>query len=100
MFWKETFFEKMRKEWLRQIAKIQYYSGGNWYDAVITEKSISGNTLRVKSTTNDNEAMTITAVRIIDLSGDVAGECTANITKSAEQGILTLWEFPIYEVEV
>lgn len=100
MFWKETFLAKMRKEWLRQIAKIQYCADGKWYDAVITEKSIAGNTLRVKSTTSDNEAMTITAVRIIDISGDIAGTCTENITKSAAQGILTVWEFPIYEVEV
>ncbi len=100
MFWKESFLEKMRKEWLRRIAKIQYCTDGKWYDAVITEKNIAGNTLRVKSITSDNEAMTITAVRIIDISGDIAGECTENITKSASQGILTLWEFPIYEVEV
>jgi hypothetical protein len=38
-------------------------------------------------------------VRIVDTSGDVAGQLTENITKTATQGVITLWEFPIYEVE-
>jgi hypothetical protein len=99
MFWNDTFMNKIRQEWLRRISKIQYYAGNNWYDAVITDKSISGNTLKITSVTNDNLALNITAVRIIDTSGDVAGQLTENITKTATQGVITLWEFPIYEVE-
>lgn len=99
MFWNESFMNKMRSEWLRRINKVQYYADGNWYDAVITDKSISGNTLKITSVTNDNLEINITAVRIIDSSGDVAGQLTENITKTATQGVITLWEFPIYEVE-
>lgn len=98
-FWKDEFMNKMRQEWLRRIYKIQYCADGTWYDAVITSKAIAGNTLKITSTTNDSNAMMITAVRIIDTSGDVAGELTENLTKTATQGIITLWEFPLYEIE-
>ena len=52
-FWKESFLDKMRAEWLRRIYKFQYYAGGQWYDAVITEKKIEGDTMYVTTTTTD-----------------------------------------------
>lgn len=97
-FWTETFLNKMRNEWLRRITKIQYYAGGKWYDAIITEKTISGDTLKITSTTSDSSALTITSVRLLDTSGDVAGQITESITKLATQGVITLWEFPLYEI--
>ncbi len=98
-FWTSTFLDKMRREWMRRIVKIQYQSnGGTWYDASITEKKIVGNKVQITCTTTDSEAMTIKAVRIIDTSGDIAGQQTESITKLATQGIITVWEFPIYEV--
>lgn len=98
-FWTDNFLNKMRLEWLRRIVKIQYQaSSGTWYDAVITEKKVTGNKVQITSTTTDNSAMTIKAVRLLDTSGDIAGQITENITKLATQGVITLWEFPIYEV--
>lgn len=98
-FWTDNFLNKMRREWLRRIVKIQYQaSSGTWYDAVITEKKVTGNKVQITSTTTDNSAMTIKAVRLLDTSGDIAGQITENITKLATQGVITLWEFPIYEV--
>lgn len=97
---------KMSNEWLRRIAKIQYYAGGTWYDAKITDKYVTArtqnnvtvNTLYVRSQTTDNLALTITKVRLIDTGGDVAGEISENITKTSSQGVITLWEFPLYEI--
>jgi len=97
-FWTDTFMGKVRQDWLRRIEKIQYYANGTWYDALITAKSVSGDTLKITSQTTDSAALTITSVRLIDKDGDVAGQITENITKLATQGVITLWEFPLYEI--
>ncbi|MCD8216680.1 MAG: hypothetical protein LUD01_01310 [Clostridiales bacterium] len=97
-FWQSDFMDKMRTEWLRRIAKVQYYAGGTWYDAQITQKTISGNNLQIYTATTDSEDLTITQVRLIDVSGDVAGLMSESIQKTADQGVITLWEFPLYEI--
>lgn len=97
-FWKDTFLVKIRKEWLRRIVKMQYYADGVWYDAEITSRGVSGNAITLTTQTTDSAALNITKVRLIDVDGDVAGEITENIVKSATQGVVTLWEFPLYEV--
>lgn len=97
-FWSDTFLDKMRTEWLNRIVKIQYYAGGTWYDAQITEKSIDGDTMKITAATTDSAALTITSVRLVDTGGDVVGTMSGTITKTATQGIVTLWEFPLYEV--
>lgn len=97
-FWTDTFLNKRREEWLKSIVKIQYYAGDTWYDAQITSKTIEGDTLKILSQTTDSEALTITSVRLIDTGGDVAGQITESIAKLATQGVITLWEFPLYEI--
>ena len=97
-FWTDTFMKKVRQDWLKRIVKIQHYAGGVWYDAQITSKTIDGDTLKILSQTTDSKALTITSVRLIDTGGDVAGQLTENITKLATQGVITLWEFPLYEI--
>ena len=100
MFWKENFLAKRRAEWLKNIAKFQYLTNGVWKDAVISEKSVAGNVIKFTTTiSDDGTASKITAVRILDRDGDVAGEMSENIEKKATQGLLTLWEFPLYEIE-
>lgn len=99
MFWKEDFLNRMRDYWLKRITKIQYYGNNKWYDAKITSKLVEGNALRITSQTNDGEAMHITKVRILDSKGNVIGETTENITKSNLQNAITIWKFPLYEVE-
>lgn len=99
MFWTETFLAKRRSEWLKSIVKFQYHSNGTWKDAVITEKTVDGNALKIKTTmADDGITETISAVRILDRDGDVAGQMGERIVKKATQGLLTLWEFPLYEV--
>ena len=100
MFWKESFLKKRREEWLKSVERFQYLTDGTWKDAVITDKRVDGNALKITTVTNDDgDAATITAVRILDNDGDVAGQKTENIEKKATQGVLTLWEFPLYEIE-
>lgn len=97
-FWKEEFMNKIRAEWLRRIYKFQYYADSQWYDAVITDKRVDGNTLRVTTSTTDSADLTITKVRLLDTAGELAGEISENIKKSAAQGVITVWEFPLYEI--
>ena len=97
-FWTNAFLAKRRAEWLRRIDKIQYYAGGKWYDATITSKTVEGDTLKIVTQTADSLALTITSVRLLDTDGEVAGQMSENITKLATQGVITLWEFPLYEV--
>lgn len=97
-FWTDIFMKKVREDWLKRIVKIQYYAGGTWYNAQITSKTIEGNTLKILSQTTDSKALTITSVRLIDMGGDVAGQISESITKQATQGVITLWEFPLYEI--
>lgn len=98
-FWQEDFLATMREEWLRRIVKIQYLAGSTWYDAVITDKHIDGDTLKITSTTADSANLTITSVRLISTNGKVAGQLSESITKLSTQGVITLWEFPLYEIE-
>ena len=97
-FWKEAFMDKIRNYWLRHVVKIQDYASGTWYDAMITSKEIEGNTLKVVCQTQDSATLTITAVRIIDSDGEVAGQSSENIVKNSTQGVISLWEFPLYEI--
>lgn len=98
-FWDENFLNKRRKEWLNSISKIQYYDGKSWHDAVMTEKKIEGNTLKILSVTTDNANLTITRVRLLDTGGNIAGQISESIKKLSTQGVITLWEFPLYEIE-
>lgn len=37
-------------------------------------------------------------VKIQYYAGDVAGQISESITKLDTQGVITLWEFPLYEI--
>lgn len=97
-FWTEPFMNKMRNEWLRRIQKVQYQAGGRWYDAQITDKHIEGDTMYVTTATTDSANLTISAIRILDTSGETAGQTNESIVKASDQGVITLWEFPLYEI--
>jgi len=93
-----NFLNRTRKRWLRWLVKFQYKAGNTWYTAEITKKEISNNVLRITTMTTDDLALTITGVRVYDNNGDLVLETTENISKKSTQGVLTVWEFPLYEV--
>lgn len=98
-FWKETFLDERRREWLKSIVKAQYKVGSTWYDAVISEKKIIGNTLYLNLIINHPGAITINYIRLIEVGGSVAGEKIENIIKGEIQGVFLQLTFPIYEIE-
>lgn len=98
MFWTETFLSERRAEWLAQIDKVQYCINDEWRDGEIEDKSISENKLNIRARLNEMDGkIKITAIRILDSNGNVAGEQSENFEITALQGMLSLWEFSIYE---
>lgn len=97
-FWTDDFMAKIRTMWLNKLKKVRYLAGSTWYEAQIVSKEISGNTLKVTTATADSVSATITKIQILDDEGEVAGQVTESITKSSTQGVITLWEFPVYEI--
>ena len=87
-FWQSNFLSKRRQEWMRDISAVQYQAGGVWYDGHITEKTLVDDSLKINWVTTDNLALTITAIRLLDRDGNVAGYATDSIAKSATQGML------------
>jgi len=94
----DAFLNRTRTRWMRWLTDFRYCLNGTWYTAEITDKEIDGDKLRITTMTTDEVAGTVTAVRIYDNNGTLALSATENITKKATQGILTVWEFPLYEV--
>ena len=99
-FWTANYLQKRRDDWLKTIVKAQYRVGVTYYDAVITEKKIEGDTFVVFMLIDHTATGTVNInyVRLIDVGGEVAGERAENITKSGTQGVLMKFEFPLREV--
>lgn len=99
MAWSETFLQKKRRAWLRSIARAQYYSSttNSWYEGFISEKTVEGDTIKIKFQTTDELDLTITQIRLIDTDGDIAYSEARNIIKNASQGALLQIEAPIVE---
>lgn len=99
-FWRESFLQKRRREWLNNISYAEYVLNGGTYRGDIQIKQIVGDTIEVfvvvdKSVSGAN---TITRIRLYDVDGEIAGERTESIIKSSTQGVLIKFEFPLKEV--
>ena len=97
MFWKNDFMAKMRSVWAENIDKFQYEISGQWVDAAINSKVIDNDTIRLIVQLPGTDAVTITGARILDADGTVIGESAENITNSGGKGLISQWEFPVYE---
>ena len=99
MFWTEDFLEKRRAEWLRQISKVQLRVNDTWIDATVTDKKVEGNSMIITTVANnDATGARITAARLLDRDGNIAGELTESILTDSIKGMLIRWEFPLYEI--
>ena len=89
-FWEKDFLNRRRQEWMESIHKFQYQVNGNWYDAKINSKKITGNKIVfiVSLLTTPKTAHTITGIRLWDITA---------VKRTANQGVLAKFEFPIYE---
>lgn len=100
-FWSIDFMNDRRKQWLNALVKFQYRVGGTWHDATVKSKQITGNKIEiiVSFPRTSSGSQTITAIRVIDVTGKQAGYQAVQIVRAANQGVLTKFEFPIYEKE-
>lgn len=98
-FWTEDFMGRRREQWLDALVKFQYLVGSTWYDATINSKSIEGDTLEivVSFPRTSSGSQTITAVRIIDVTGVQCAYQATEVVRTASQGVLCKYEFPLYE---
>ena len=100
-FWSTDFMNDRRKQWLAALVKFQFRVGSTWHDAVINTKRIVGNRVEiiVSFPRTSSGSQTITAVRIIDVTGKQCGFQETEFVRASSQGVLTKFEFPIYEKE-
>ena len=98
-FWTTDFLAKRRKQWMEAIHRFQYQVDGTWYDAKINSKQVSGNMVVfvVSLPTIPKTAHTITGLRLWDVTGVVCAEQAVTVKRTASQGVLAKFEFPIYE---
>lgn len=99
-YFKETFMDHRRKQWLRAIHAVEVQVGTTWHRGVITQKEVKDDTLVIMATfpTLDSQACTITASRIIDVRGEEAVYQARKISKNSGQGTMIKMTVPIYEV--
>ncbi|MBE6666825.1 MAG: hypothetical protein E7607_00750 [Ruminococcaceae bacterium] len=99
-FFANDFLAKRRKQWMDSIVKFQYQVSGTWYDAVINKREVSGTkvmfTVHIPNVPASGH--TIRGLRIIDIEGTVAGSQEISLERTATQGVLATFEFPIQEV--
>lgn len=100
-FWSTDFMNDRRKQFLNALVKFQYKVDGVWYDATINDKRIEGLAvvIVVAFPRTSSGKQTITAVRIIDVTGKQCGYQETKVVRAANQGVLAKFEFPIYEKE-
>lgn len=100
-FWSTDFMNDRRKQWLNALVKFQFRVDSVWYDATINTKRITGNKIEiiVSFPRTASGSQTITAVRIIDVTGKQCGYQDTEVVRASNQGVLTKFEFPIYEKE-
>lgn len=100
-FWTQEFMNRRRTQWLNSLVKFEYQVSGAWYEATINTKRINGTKLEiiVSFPRTASGAQTITAVRIIDVTGVQCGYQAVSVKRAANQGVLAKFEFPIYEKE-
>lgn len=97
-FFTANFLDERRKELLRAMDRFQYQIGGVWRDGEINSKAVNGNDVVVfVSVPSFGAADTITAVRVFDNNGAIAGQQTINLRRTNLNSALLRFTFPLVE---
>lgn len=98
-FFTEVFLEKRRRELLNAVHRFQYQrNGGSWADGEINSKTINGTDVVVfVNVPNFGTADTITGVRVYDTNGDLAGQQSISLRRTALNTALIRFTFPLIE---
>lgn len=86
----------------KKIWKAQYRIGSTWYDATISQSSItSTGVVRIQVPISPGYACTITGARLISFNNEVWAEKTISVgIEDASTNLLQWFEFVITESEV
>ena len=98
-FFAESFLQERRKALLREVERFQYQlNGRTWYDGQINEKSVIGTDVVVfVNCPNSGAADTITAVRVFDHNGNLAGSQNISLKRTSLDAALLRFTFPLTE---
>ena len=99
-YFKDSFMNNRREQWLRSIHAVEVRVGTLWYRGEINQKKIEDDTLVIMATfpSLDSRECRISASRIIDVRGEESALDRKSITKNAGQGTMLKITIPIYEV--
>lgn len=100
LYFQNDFLNHRRKQWLRSLVYVEAQVDATWYRGTINQKKIDENKLVIMVTFPqlDDQAVTISASRVIDIRGEIAAYQTRTITKLAGQGTMIKITIPINEV--
>lgn len=98
-FFTDTFLNNRREELLRSVERFQYQlNGKTWYDGSINSKEIDGTDVVVfVNVPSFGSADTITAVRVYDINGALAGQQTISLQRTSLNTALLRFTFPLIE---
>lgn len=99
MFYTAEYLAKRRKKWIDSLVRVQYQENGVWKTAAINSKTVTGTDLVIMANApSSGTGGKITAVRIYDNDGVLAGSTTVNIEHTSVQNTLLKFVLPIKEV--
>lgn len=99
-YFSDSFVGHRRNQWLRSIHSVEVQVNGTWHRGEFNKKEIEGDTLVILATFPELDAVTctITAMRLVDVRGEVAAYQQRVIEKISGQGCMIKLTIPIYEV--
>lgn len=98
-FYTSEYLAKMRKKWIDSLTVFQYLEDGVWKTASINSKKVDGTDLIIMaSAPSTGSSGSITAVRVYDKDGLLAGNASIKIEHSSIQNTLLKFVLPIKEV--
>ena len=98
-FFSNTFLNKRRNELLNSIVKFQYQTNNStWRNGTINSKELNGTDVIVYvNCPSSGAADTITAVRVYDVEGDLAGQQSISLVRTNLNSALLRFTFPLIE---
>lgn len=98
-FFSDTFLNKRRNELLNSIVKFQYQTNNStWRNGTINSKELNGTDVIVYvNCPSSGTADTITAVRVYDVEGDLAGQQSISLVRTSLNSALLRFTFPLIE---
>lgn len=98
-FFTPAFLNARRTELLNSVVRFQYQlNNSTWRDGTINSKEISGTDVVVfVNVPSSGGADTITAVRVYDNNGNIAGQQAISLSRTSLNSALIRFTFPLIE---